>query len=89
MPGEVSRSYRGPVDRPKPMPEWPEPDIFKAIGEHAKRGGLMVFWTCPNGCGDIVDWHHYLDGSVATCRKCGQRGAEQRAQEKRQKQEGG
>jgi hypothetical protein len=25
MPGEVSRSYKGPTDRPKPMPEWPEP----------------------------------------------------------------
>lgn len=35
MPGEVSRSYRGPVDKPKTLPKWPEPYIFKAIDEHA------------------------------------------------------
>lgn len=71
MPGEVSRSYRGPMDKPKPMPEWPEPDIFKAIDEHAERGGRVVFWTCPNGCRDVVDWNHDGGKSVATCRKCG------------------
>ncbi len=42
-----------------------------ALDEHLKRGGRIMFWTCPNGCRDIVDWNHDGGKSVATCRKCG------------------
>jgi hypothetical protein len=47
--------------------------LFRSLREYAKRGGRMVFWTCPKGCCDIVDWNHDILGgkSVATCRKCG------------------
>ena len=50
--------------------------ICDHIDEYLKSGGRMVFWTCPNGCRDIVDWNHDILGgkSVATCRKCGQKG---------------
>jgi hypothetical protein len=45
--------------------------LLDAIDAHTKRGGRMVFWTCLNGCRDIVDWKHEGGKSVATCRKCG------------------
>lgn len=36
----------------------------------------MVFWNCPNGCRDFVDWKHDGRVSVATCRKCGRKSKE-------------
>jgi hypothetical protein len=48
-----------------------EPDLYDAISAHAARGGRVVFWTCPNGCHDIVDWYHHEDMSMAVCRRCG------------------
>ncbi len=29
----------------------------------------FLFWVCPVGCDDFVDWKD----NVATCRKCGRR----------------
>ncbi len=46
-------------------------DIFAAIDAHARRGGVVVFWVCPNGCRDFVDWNTEGEKPVATCRKCG------------------
>lgn len=46
-------------------------DLLDALDDFGKRGGRMVFWTCPNGCRDMVDWNHDGGKSVATCRKCG------------------
>jgi hypothetical protein len=31
----------------------------------------FLFWTCPNGCRGIVDWHQEDDKHIATCRVCG------------------
>jgi hypothetical protein len=45
--------------------------LLDALDEFGKRGGRMVFWTCPNGCRDIVDWNHDGGKSIATCQKCG------------------
>lgn len=39
-------------------------ELFKAIN---KTG--FVFWTCPEGCRDFVDWND--SKTQATCRKCG------------------
>jgi len=32
----------------------------------------FLFWVCPFGCDDFVDWK----GKTATCRKCGRRSDE-------------
>ena len=45
--------------------------LLDALDDFGKRGGRMVFWTCPKGCRDIVDWNHDGGKSVPTCRKCG------------------
>jgi hypothetical protein len=63
-------------------------EVMRAVDEYGKRGGRMVFWVCPNGCRDIVDWNHEGDKSVATCRKCGASNAGHEAR-RQQKQEGG
>ncbi|GAG75085.1 unnamed protein product [marine sediment metagenome] len=38
-------------------------ELFNYINKHG-----FVFWTCPEGCHDIVDWND--DKTQATCRKC-------------------
>ena len=35
----------------------------------------IVFWTCPNGCNDFVDWNDNC--TEATCRKCGAKSTDQ------------
>lgn len=40
--------------------------LMDAIDRHG-----FVFWACPNGCNDFVDWNDDL--TEATCRKCGRK----------------
>lgn len=46
-------------------------DFLDCIDEHCKNGGKILFWVCPNGCNDFVDWDKSSEKPVATCRKCG------------------
>jgi hypothetical protein len=46
-------------------------ELVDVLDEFTKLGGRVVFWTCQNKCGDLVDWNHDGGKSVATCRKCG------------------
>jgi len=45
--------------------------LEEALNDYGKCGGRMVFWTCPNGCRDVVDWCRCDGKLLATCRKCG------------------
>ncbi|MCK4822303.1 hypothetical protein KA005_41455 [bacterium] len=44
-------------------------ELIDAIDKHG-----FVFWTCPNGCNDFVDWNK--DSTQAMCRKCGAKSTE-------------
>lgn len=39
--------------------------------EFAKRGGRILFWTCPRGCHACVSWRIVRGIHVAKCDKCG------------------
>ena len=39
--------------------------------EFAKRGGMVLFWTCPRGCHSCVSWRIERGVHVAKCEKCG------------------
>ena len=39
--------------------------------EFAKRGGRVLFWTCPRGCHSFVSWRIERGVHVAKCEKCG------------------
>lgn len=45
-------------------------DLLSAIDTHVNSGGLLFFWTCPNGCRKGVTWEH-TDTHIATCKSCG------------------
>jgi len=62
--------------------------LLDAIDAHVKQGGRIVFWTCPNGCSDLVDWKHEGKTSVATCRKCGASNAEHDTRQQQNNQGG-
>lgn len=62
-------------DKLMPMSEFHEKfdkDLNILMGAIDKHG--FVFWTCPNGCHDFVDWNK--DRTEATCRKCGTKSTE-------------
>jgi len=41
------------------------------IRDYCKRGGQVLFWTCPNGCRGRVEWRKVDDVHVAHCMVCG------------------
>jgi len=45
--------------------------LCRAIDEHCRRDGQMLFWTCPNGCRGRVEWRMVNDVHVARCIVCG------------------
>lgn len=52
----------------QPSPVEAQPDLIKEITEYEKRGGKVMFWTCPKGCQGIVEWFD----RIATCKTCGE-----------------
>lgn len=51
-------------------------ELFDAINKH----GSFVFWVCPNGCRDFVDWNE--DKTEAVCRQCGAKSTDKTAPNK-------
>lgn len=53
----------------QPSPVEARPDLLKELIEYEKRGGKILFWTCPKGCQGYVEW----SGNIATCKTCGEK----------------
>jgi hypothetical protein len=49
--------------------------VCQAISDYVKRGGQVLFWTCPNGCRGQVEWRRVKDVHVARCLVCGRSSA--------------
>lgn len=45
-------------------------DVVQDMVESMEKNHVgFVFWTCPDGCDDVVKWNG--DKTLATCGKCG------------------
>jgi hypothetical protein len=73
---EVNTLLESSVRKPEGQGVVRSGDLLSELDEYERRGGKILFWSCPKECGGMVEWHEEGGRYIATCKVCGMKSSD-------------